>query len=304
MNIPPTNHTLYFCTLFDIRFASYGVAMIESLAKHCEDFHLYVFAFCDESYRFLTTLALPRVTVLSLQDLEAHTPELLRVKPTRSRCEYCWTCTPATILYCIETFHLPHCCYVDADLYFYSTPRALYDEMGNDSVLITEHHYKSDEYDWTTTGKYCVQFMLFRGDERGLRVLTWWRDACLEWCYNRCEGGKFGDQKYLDNWTTQFEGVCASTHWGAGIAQWNIGRYTFDLTREPPTLTDVEDATTHAVVFFHYQNVKLFPNGVIMLRHYHSIGTLPKDVRRHFLDAYVAHLNQTSQRLHAVEPAI
>ena len=298
----PASH--YFCTLFNINFVSYGVTMIESLAKHCPDFHLYVFAFCDESYRLLQTLALPRVTVLSLRDLEAHTPRLLEVKPARILCEYCWTCTPAAILYCIETFHLPHCCYLDADLYFYSNPKILFDELGDGSVLLTDHHYNPGEFEWERTGRYCVQFMPFRADECGLRALRWWRDACLEWCYNRCEDGKFGDQKYLDDWTTRFEGVRASTNWGAGIAPWNVHRYDFDVSKEPATVTDQHDGTTHPIVFFHYQNVKLFPDGKIALKHYHSIGVLPKRVKRCLLDAYAHHLIQTSQRLHAICPRV
>ena len=47
-------------------------------------------------------------------------------------------------------------------MFFYSNPRVLYDEMGANSVLITEHRY-TKEYDQSaTSGKYCVQFVTFK----------------------------------------------------------------------------------------------------------------------------------------------
>ena len=175
--------------------------MYSSLCEICGgNFHLYIFAFDDISLSVLRQLNLKNVTVISLQEFEDE--ELLKIKPTRSKGEYCWTCSSSTILYCLEHFNLSHCTYVDADLYFYSNPQVLVDEMGDKSVLITLHNY-APEYDRTkTSGKYCVQFVTFRNDAEGLKVLKWWRSVCLDWCYARMEDGKFGDQKYLDDFVS------------------------------------------------------------------------------------------------------
>ena len=183
-----------FCTLFDINFISQGLSMYESLKEHCKnDFTLYIFAFCDESYNLLKELNLDNVKVISLSELEEGIPALLTVKNNRTKGEYCWTCGSASIKYCIEQFNLDQCTYLDADIYFYSDPKVLLDEMGDKSVLITEHRY-TPKYDQTnTSGKYCVQFVSFKNDEKGMRVLNWWVDRCIEWCYARCEDGKFGD---------------------------------------------------------------------------------------------------------------
>ena len=90
---------------------------------------------------------------------------------------------------------------MDADLYFYQDPQILIDEIPkNKSVLITQHNYYPKYDQSKTSGIYCVQFMYFKNDNEGMKVLKWWRDKCIEWCYNRFEDGKFGDQKYLDDW--------------------------------------------------------------------------------------------------------
>src|SRR3989304_9158872 len=106
-----------FCTLFDSFYLTRGLTMYRSLEKCCENFHLYIFAFDDKTYEILNKLQLKKATVVSLKDFEDE--KLLAVKPTRTKAEYCWTCTSSTILYTIEKFNLPSCTYLDADLYFY-----------------------------------------------------------------------------------------------------------------------------------------------------------------------------------------
>ena len=109
--------------------------MYESLCRHCQEFHLYVFAFDDACYMTLSSLRLNKVTVISLSEFEDD--ELLRVKPVRTRGEYCWTCTSSTILYVLDRFNVESCTYLDSDLYFFSSPQSLFDEMGDDAVMIT-----------------------------------------------------------------------------------------------------------------------------------------------------------------------
>ena len=242
-----------YCTLFDSNYLTRGLAMHESLKKQSDSFHLYVFAFDDRSNELLRKLNLESVTVVSLQEFEDE--ELLALKTGRSVGEYCWTCTPSIIKYSIENYNLESCTYLDADLYFFSNPSVLIEEMGEKSVLITEHRY-TPEYDQSaTSGIYCVQFMTFKNDINGTKVLNWWRESCNAWCYARFEDGKFGDQKYLDDWSTRFEGVHELQNLGGGVAPWNIQQYKLE-------------EKNFELIFYHFHNFKFIQTHKVDLGNY------------------------------------
>jgi hypothetical protein len=259
---------LNFCTLFDSNFLIYGITMYESLKRSGCAFHLHVVAFNSQAYEHLKQLDLDDLTAISLQEFESS--ELLAIKPSRSVAEYCWTCTPSVIKYCIDRYKLDHCIYVDADLLFFSDPVVLYDELksNNKSVFITKHNY-ADKYNHSvTSGKYCVQFMIFRNDKNGIEALEWWRKACIDWCYARYEDGKFGDQKYLDDWEERFEGVHVCRNEGAGFAPWNTVTYNLFQKGDSLFLKRKDDGLEFKLIFFHFHGFRLYANKAILTRGY------------------------------------
>jgi len=254
---------LNFCTLFDSNYLHFGLALHASLIKNCQNFHLYIFAFDKKCEDFLKKSALKNVTVISLEEFEDE--KLLAVKPFRNKGEYCWTSTASTILYVLKNFAVASCTYIDADIFFFSDPKILLDEMGEKSVLITEHRYPKDHDQAAISGKYCVQFMCFKNNEDGLRVLNWWRDRCIEWCYDRFEDGKFGDQKYLDNWTTNFSGVHELENLGGGVAPWNVLQYKFFNKNNKIFGIKKDDGKKFELVFYHFHGFKLLNRSSVQL---------------------------------------
>lgn len=273
--------------------------MYDSLRAHAPEFHLYVFAFNELARETLQALALPHLTVVSLKEFEDK--DLLRVKKERTRAEYCWTSTSSTILYVLNNFNEPNCTYVDADMVFYSDPGALIREAeeAGKSVMITSHRY-TRRYDQSKLrGKYCVQFMYFRNNPEGREVLQWWRDRCIEWCYARVEDGKFGDQKYLDDWTIRFPSVHELVHEGGGIAPWNCQQYRLTGDIEDKILTNLETGKAWPLVFFHFHGVKLF-EGLRMVCAPRSYS-LKRDVREIYAD-YRLRLIRKGEELARVFP--
>lgn len=233
--------------------------MYRSLKKHCSSFHLYIFAFDSVAENLLKDMDLEDTTIVSLKEFEDE--ELLRVKPTRTKGEYCWTCSGSTILYCIEKYNLDHCTYIDADLYFFSDPSVLIEEMEDKDILITEHRF-TKKYDCAKeNGKYCVQFVTVKNTDNGLNILRWWRNACIDWCYARMEDGKFGDQKYLDDWTERFNNVHVLQHLGGGVAPWNMQQYTFFSQDGEIKGKETASGKTFNLIFFHFHNFHSYKKG-------------------------------------------
>lgn len=242
---------LIFTTLFNSYYLCKGLVMYESLKCVCDDFHLYVFAYDEKSYAYLKLQNYENVTVISLDELEHYFPKLLDVKSQRTFAEYCWTTTAFTIKYCLDNFDIDHCTYIDSDLYFSSNPRVLVDELGQNDIIITEHNYTPRYDQSTTSGKYCVQFVLTRNNTNGRCTIDWWKDACYDWCYNRYEDGKFGDQKYLDDWTTRFRNVHVLRHLGV-VAPWNIQQFSLRNQENKVVLYHKNTKKEYQLIFYHF----------------------------------------------------
>ena len=266
-----------FCTLFDSYYLHKGMALYLSLERVTQDFHLYVMAFDKNSYDKLNSFGFKHMTVELLDDFE--TPELKAVKPTRNKAEYCWTAGPSVIYHFLTKYELDKITYLDSDLFFLSSPEIIEQEAGDSSVVITEQGIGEEAA--ARYGRYCVQYMTFRNDEDGLGALTWWRDKCIEWCFQIMEPTRYADQKYLDEFPKRWKNVCVLKNLGAGIAPWNMLRYQY---------TDHSlkyNGEEWPFVFFHMHGVIVnVYNRVLVAKSAHHV--LNKDVISLFYGPYAS----------------
>lgn len=243
-----------FCTLFDRNYVYKGLTLYNSLLRHCPEFTLWILCMDDLTLKIMKKLDLEKAILIKLSDFEDD--DLKEVKPTRTIAEYCWTCTPSLPLYILRQVpSLDHMTYLDADLFFYGSPKPIYEEFEDRSIMIIEHRFPNHLRHLEVNGIYNVQMLIFRNDKSALECLHWWRDRCNEWCYYRLEDGKMGDQKYLDDWTTRFKGVHVLQYKGAGVALWNITRYTIAKKDGIIFIDDVP------LVFYHFHQFSLLRFG-------------------------------------------
>lgn len=241
-----------FCTYFDRHYLSRGLALYRSLRRHCPAFELWVLCMDAESHRILVELALPGIHPISIADFERDDDELRRAKDNRSRVEYYFTCTPSLPLYILKNWlEVNLITYLDADLFFFASPQPIFDEIGAGSITITAHRFPDALKDRERYGIYNVGWLSLRRDDNALACLQWWRERCIEWCFDREEDGRFADQKYLDDWPTRFQNVVVLEHPGANVAPWNLADHHIALSRKRGVTIDGEP-----LIFFHFHALK------------------------------------------------
>lgn len=218
----------HYVTLFDSLFLPQGLALHTSMERHAGSYRLWVLCMDDEVHGALTKTALPNVSLLKLSALE--TEELREVRPGRTKGEYCWTVTPFAPRFVFEAdASVLRVTYIDADMWFRKSPAPIFREFegSGKQVLITDHGYAPEHDQTATSGQFCVQFMTFTR-AGGEVVRKWWEERCVEWCFDRMEEGRFGDQRYLDDWPERFaDTVHVLQHPEWMLAPWNATRFPY-----------------------------------------------------------------------------
>lgn len=281
----------HFCTLFDNHYLLRGVALYQSLQAHKQPFTFWALCFDEAAYSAVVKLNKPNFRPVALGDFENGDDALLRAKVDRNRAEYFFTCSPSWPLYLLNKFpEIDRITYLDSDLFFFAPPDPIFQHMGDASVLIIPHRFPAHLQYMERNGIYNVGLLSFRNDSKGRLCLTWWRDRCLEWCYDRLEDGKFADQKYLDRWPTLFEGVHVLEHKGANLAPWNWMNYHI---RDDAGQIWVDN---DPLIFYHFQGLKLlnpwlYDSGTL------TYGLMPEHIHRLLYTPYLDGLHDASRWL-------
>ena len=289
----------YYCTYFDRNYLSRGLALVESLRHHeSSPFVLFVVCMDEVTRAVLSQLAVPEIRPIPLHEIERRDTALLETREARSLVEYYWTMTPTIILRILERHpKIDLLTYLDADLFFFSSPQPIFDELGRDSILIHEHRFSPSQAELGRhNGRFNVGLLCFRRDRNSMDALRWWRARCLEWCFARYEEGKMGDQLYLEDWPARFQGVRVLQHPGGGVGPWNHDRYHLQAATNGRIAVDGAP-----LIFYHFHSLKSAGSDLaIPVAHSHYRLTIP--VLTHCFLPYLEMLDQAQQRLADVVP--
>jgi hypothetical protein len=231
-----------FCTALDLNYLPRALVLYRSLTEVCSACRLRAFCMDEKTKELLDRMGLPQLTTVGIEELEAYDQSLRTVKSTRSPVEYYYTAKPVMCTYSLENDPgLEAVTYIDADHMCFHNPAPLFQEMGDSSILLVPNRGLEGD----PMGSYMAGVVSFRHDEDAMTALRWWRERCLEWCFDRVEDGKYGDQRYLEDWTTRFSGVHVLEHPGAGVGPWNVEDFALEKSGDT-LLVDGEP-----LVFYH-----------------------------------------------------
>lgn len=298
--------TRHFCTYFDVNYLPRARALHESLARHVGDFRLYALCHDEAAYDAVTALGDSTFVAVNVAEVEAHDPELAAVKGARNRVEYYFTCTASFCRYVLDRFgDVDLVTYLDADLYFFSSPGPVYAELEGHSVGIIEHRFNPRVTSYGRFGRFNVGWVSFRRDADGLACLDWWRERCLEWCYDRVEADRYADQKYLDAFPERFAGVRIIEHPGANVAPWNAANHRFSVRNgslDGSPGTGVGRGPSHPevvvdgvpLIFFHFAAFKEVRPWLYRTDFGAYFTVLGSTLRRHVMRPYIGALKRFS----------
>jgi len=273
----------HFCTLFDQNYLLRGLTLYRSLAQHTPDFMFYVLCLDAKTYTTVSKLKQDNIRPIKLEEIELWDSQLKVAKTNRSKMEYYFTLSPALPLFLLESrADVEIITYLDADLYFYQSPKPIYDELGDQSILIVEHRFPKVRQKGVY-GRFNVQYQSFRRSKEGMACLQRWHNQCLDWCYDRLEEGKFADQKYLDEWPDLYDELVILQHKGAGLAPWNWSRYELEIDQN----NDVE-VDGYPLIFYHFHGLKII-SPCFISHGMHGYKVMPKKYLNRF---YVNYINQ------------
>jgi len=244
--------TLYFCTLFDKNYLLKGLALYDSLSRHCSTFRLFILCLDDLTYDILKKINLPSAVILRLGELDDQ--ELLNLKDNRKASEFAWTCKPPLVIHLLKKYgEIRRLTYFDSDICLYSSPNSIYEEIKDKSIIITPHRFpENKKYLEKKSGIYNAGTIIFRSDENAMRCLNEWRKQCLDWCFDYLDKDRLGDQMYLDNWPKKYKNVHILDHKGVNLGSWNISSYKIKKTNNKIYVDD------DPLLWYHFHSLKLY----------------------------------------------
>jgi len=218
----------HLCCIVSNEYLLRAIALYRSMLEHQPNFNLWVCAIDRETYEQLVALKLDNATIINVDDMT------LLTKAKHTITEYCWILKSVFVEYLFDEYRLNRVLYCDADMYFYSSIKYIYYEWGSYSFYMTTQ--RSDLSSEQRDGQYQAGLLGFSNDHYGRKILSWWKNKCLNWCFDWHDEKqeRWGDQKYLDKVPVIFENIKISHNLGINAGPWNLilNDQSYNVTKE------------------------------------------------------------------------
>ena len=249
-----------YCTYFDSNYLPRGIAMIRSLRRQDSNAHIFVLCLDDATFDVMSS-STEKVTLIHIKELLAADPEFALARNNRTQIEWYFTATSCLVNYIVQNNpDILNLYYLDSDLYFFSSIESLINESLNASAQVIEHRFPPHLQHLIVYGRFNVGWIGFSRSKEGLRLIDDYRKLCIDWCYDKLEEERFGDQKYLDQWPQKFPNCVISKHLGANVASWNILGRSLSIQNGNYFIND------DPLIFYHFQGVARMKSGNYVIK--------------------------------------
>lgn len=235
-----------YCSIVDETYIVRAQALWKSFQRHCQPYHWHVLVLDEPTLKALCPLE--NVSIDAYGDwcpVSMPIPEDLR--KAREHLDwnvFIWAFKPTWLLYLLQHKKLEHVSYVDADCYFFSSPDALYDEIGDASLAVVPHRFSPMQEHYSANGMYNGGFIYVKDCEHTQCCLQEWSKVCTDH-----HNGKHTEQKHLNTWPGRWD-ARVIRHKGVNLAPWNQSRqYTYGI-RERKIWVD-----QYPLVFYHFHQL-------------------------------------------------
>jgi hypothetical protein len=188
---------------------------------------------------------------LTLKDLPQSEMKLILSKYGSDLDKLRWALKPILLKYLLES-KFGKVIYVDNDIFFFSSPFSLFDQLNSSNILLTPHYYLANpkkNQNWLEAnlrvGLYNAGFIGV--NKNALGMLNWWKECCEFNVKKSFWRGLFDDQKYLDLVPIIFDNVYIVKNTGCNLAGWNYEH----------RLINLGDASLNSIVFVHFADITL-----------------------------------------------
>ncbi len=294
-NVSEQHDAVYnFCTLTTLEYLPKSLALLASIERHTQNFHLWICAMDTMTYEVLKKMQLRNVTVLALSEIENES--LRSVKGERKEYEYCWTLKAPLILHIFENFKdVEALLYVDSDVFMFSSPEGCFEALNKYPVFLTCHNFTQGfRYLNKAKGRINAGIVGFRRCNAALKCLKWWKRKCIEWCYDVISEGRFADQKYLEEFIKSPAVAYVAESVGMNAAIWNV-RDSEVLVRNGNVYIDEA-----LLVYYHFSSFLVLNSREFDLWKWDNLGisSLAKDL------IYKPYAEAVAQAIQDIEPYI
>ena len=240
----------YYCTYVDTNYLVRFLALSSSLNIHDKEHRIFALCLDDQSALILKALNKNSVSIIHLSELEKFDAELYATRLSRNLVDYYQTATPCYMRFVFEIHpSVNQVTFLDPDIYLFSSPQPIFKEIGECSIAIIENNFSINRNIKEATANYYVSWLTVRRSKIGFKALAWYRDKCIDWCFDRVEAKKYGDQGYLKEIVSKFPGVVKLNKPEMMLGVWNIGDFSLG------NLEQIITVDSSPLISFHFQGV-------------------------------------------------